>query len=259
MTKDEFLSMLSSELENLEKDYRTAIQRVDYFRQVNSRGKEYQEVEYQLKMVQQKINVLRRLVTLPAYARIQAMSNAEIEDYKKGKVEELELKVKEIESREEQEKAKLSQLKAEQDQLMTQFGSLSGSERDRAIYRGQQLSAEISRYDVNKQWGVFAQLRREVEEVRKQQEQIKVMTSQEIKQQLSAEIKESHDLAQTIEWTRNPIDASAELEASVASDPEKAQQMANLLTYYRRLSDEQSQIRGRLYLGYGLPKVLEKN
>ena len=43
MTKDEFLSMLSSELESLEKDYRAAIQRVDYFRQVNSRGKDLYE------------------------------------------------------------------------------------------------------------------------------------------------------------------------------------------------------------------------
>ena len=190
MTKDEFLSMLSGELENLEKDYRTAIQRVDYFRQVNSRGKEYQEAEYQLKLVQQKINVLRRIVALPAYARIQAMSDAEIEEYKKDKVEELELRIKEIESREEQAKAKLSQLKAEQEQLMAQFGSLSGSERDRAIYRGQQLSTEISRYDVNNQWGVFASLKRKIEEVRKLQEQIKAVTSQEIKQQLSSEIKD---------------------------------------------------------------------
>jgi hypothetical protein len=258
MTKEEFLSMLNTELENLEKDYQTARQRVEYFRAVNSRGKEFQEAEYQLKMVQQKVNALRRLVTLPAYARIQAMSDAEIEEYKKGKIKELELKIKEIQAREEQEKAKLSQLKAEQDQLMAQFGSLSRSERDRAIYRGQQLTAEISRYDVNNQWGVFAEIKREIDEVRKQQEQIKAMTSQEIKQQLSSEMKESHDLAQTIEWTRNPIDASTELEASVASDPEKAQQMANLLTYYGRLSDEQSQIKGRMYLAYGLPKVLEK-
>ena len=258
MTKEEFLSMLNTELENLEKDSQSARQRVEYFRAVNSRGKEFQEAEYQLKMVRQKVNVLRRLVTLPAYARIQAMSDAEIEEYKKGKIEELELKIKEIQAREEQEKAKLSQLKAEQDQLMAQFGSLSGSERDRAIYRGQQLTAEISRYDVNNQWGVFANIKREIDEVRKQQEQIKAMTSQEIKQQLSSEMKESYNLAQTVEWTRNPINASTELEASVASNPEKAQQMANLLTYYRRLSDEQSQIKGRMYLGYGLPKVLEK-
>lgn len=258
MTKEEFLSMLNNELENLEKDYQTGWQRVEYFRAINSRGKEFQDAVYQLKIVQIKVNALQKLVTLPAYARIQVMSDVEIEDYKKGKIEELELKIKEIKAKEEQEKAKLSQLKAEQDQLMAQFGSLSGSERDRVIYRGQQLTAEISRYDVNNQWGVFANIKREIDEVRKQQEQIKAMTSQEIKQQLSSEMKESYNLAQTVEWTKNPIDASTELEASVASDPEKAEQMANLLTYYRRLSDKQSQIKGRLYLCYGLPKVLEK-
>lgn len=256
MTKDEFLSMLSSELENLENDYRTAIQRVDYFRQVNSSSKELQDAKYQLKMIQQKINVLRRLIALPSYLRIQAMSDAEIDEYKKGKVEELELKIKEIESRVAQENEKLSQLKAEQDQLIAQFGILSGSERDRAIYRGQQLSSEIRRYDSDNPFSTFAQLKKEIEELRKQQEQIKTMTSQEIKQQLSSEIKGSRDLAQTVELTKTPIDEFTELEASVAYDPEKAQQMARLLAHYRELSDEQSQIKGRMQLVYGLPRTL---
>ena len=184
MTKEEFLSMLNIELENLEMQYQIARKRVDYFRELNSRGKEFQEAEYQFKMVQRNLNALRRLVTLPAYARIQAMSDAEIEYYKKGKIEELELKIKEIQAREIQEKAKLSQLKAEQDQLMAQFGSLSDSERDRAIYRGQQLSTEISRYDVNNQWGVFADITREIDEVRKQQVQIESLNSQQNKPQI---------------------------------------------------------------------------
>lgn len=256
MTKEEFLSMLNSELENLEKDYKTAIQRADYFRMVDSRGTEFQEADYQLNIVQAKINALRNLVNLPAYARIQAMSDVEIEEYKKGKTEELELKVKEFQAREEQEKAKLSQLKAEQDQLVAQFGSLSGSERDSAIYRGQQLTEEIRRYDVNNKWGVFADIKSKIDEVRKQQEEIQTMTSQAIKQQLSSEMKESFELAQAIERTRKPIDASTELSASVASDPKKARQMANLLAFYSSLSDA-SQIKGRLYLPYDLPKVLE--
>ena len=83
MTKEEFTSMLNTELESLEKEYQLATQRVGFFRTVNFRDKEFQEAEYQLKMVRQKVEALRSLVTLPAYARIQAMSDAEIEEYKK--------------------------------------------------------------------------------------------------------------------------------------------------------------------------------
>ena len=259
MTKDEFLSMLSEELENLEEERKAARQKVEYFKAVNSKGGESQEAEYQLKIVERKVNRLKDLLTFPAYARIQAMSDIEIEEYKKEKIEELELKIKEIESREEQEKAKLSQLKAEQEQLMTQFGTLSGSERDRVISRGQQLSTEIIKYDVDNEYGVFASLKKEIEEVRKQQEQIEAMTSQEVKQQLSSEIKESDNLAQQVEWAKQPINASTELEASVGSDSEKAQQMANLLARYERLSDEQKQIKGRRYLRLlDLPPLLKR-
>lgn len=258
MTKEEFTSMLNSELESLEKEYQLATQRVGFFRTVNFRDKEFQEAEYQLKMVRQKVEALRSLVTLPAYARIQAMSDAEIEEFKKGKIEELELKIREIQAREEQEKARFSQLKAEREKLIVQFGNLSGNEREMVIYRGRQLIEEISRYDVNNRWGVFAKLKIQIEETRKQQEQIKAMSSQEIKQQLSSEIKESRYLAQKIEMMRDPIAAFTELEASVASDPEKAQQMANLLTAYGRISNEQSQIKCRMYLGYELSIALEK-
>lgn len=258
MTKDEFLSMINNEIENLEQEYETTRKKIEYFKAINKEGKEYQGAEYNLRLIQQKIDSLRRFVSLPAYARIQAMSDIEIEDYKKGKIEELELKIKEIEAIEEQEKAKLSQLKAEQEQLMVQFGSFYGEEREKAIQRGQQIAAEITRYDANNQWGVFAQHKKEIEEIRKQQEQIKAMTSQEIKQKLSSEIEGSHNLAQSVEYTEMPIDSFTELKASVAQDPEKAQQMATLLTLYQRLSDQQGKIKGRLYLEYGLPKLLQR-
>ncbi len=258
MTKEEFVSMLNSELENLEQEYKFARQTVEYFKTINSGGKELQEAEYRLKVVQKKFDALRGFVDLPAYARIQAMSDIEIEEYKKEKIEELELKINEIEAREKQEKVKFSQLKAEQEQLIAKIGNLFGNERDNAIYRGQQLAVKLSEYDINNQWGVFANIRKEIDKVRMQQEQIKAMSSQEIKQQLSSKINKSNDLAQRIEWTKDPIEASEKLKSSVALDPEKAQRMANLLTDYRKLSDEQSQIEVYMDLGYGLPRELEK-
>lgn len=257
MTKDEFLSMLDSELENLEKEYHAVRERNLHLLRNNIKDSEYQETLYQEKIYQIKCRNLYGLVGLPAYARIQAMSDVEIEEYKKSKIEELELKVEEIESREKQEKAKFYQLKAEQTQILSQLGANPFNGRDTRIYRSQELSAEISRYDINNPYGKFAKIKRELEEVRKQQEKIKAATSQEIKQQLSAKIERNYDLEQRVENSKKPINNYREVLASVSSDSKKAQQVSNLLEHYRQLSNEQNQVIKEIYLDRGLPYELE--
>lgn len=92
MTNDEFLSMLNSEFENLEKEYQSAKQKAEGTSRFNP---EYEEYQYQFMIVEEKFNALKKLASLPAYARIQAMSDIEIEEYKKDKVEELDSIIKE--------------------------------------------------------------------------------------------------------------------------------------------------------------------
>ena len=100
MTKDEFVSMINSELESLKKEYESAKKKVEYFRTVTVNtileSRDYEVAKYELTMVREKMRVLNRIISLPAYARIQAMSDIEIEEYKKERAEELELKIKEL-------------------------------------------------------------------------------------------------------------------------------------------------------------------
>lgn len=96
MTNDEFLSMLNSEFENLEKEYQSAKQKAEGTSRFNP---EYEEYQYQFMIVEEKFNALKKLASLPAYARIQAMSDIEIEEYKKDKVEELDSIIKENQQR----------------------------------------------------------------------------------------------------------------------------------------------------------------
>lgn len=257
MTKDEFLIMLNRELENLEKEYYTARKRVDYLSKTNS--EELQEAIYQLNLVEKKLDTIKSLVNFPAYARIQAMSDIEVEKYRKDKISELELKVEELKTREKEASEQLSKLKAQQEELIKQFKQLSGRERENVIYRGRLLNIEISKYDINNQFGVFATIQKEMQEVRKLQEQIKNMTTIQIKDKLSNEIKESKYFEQTLKCSSEYVlDSSTKLLATVASDPKKAIQMADLLANYRRLSDEQKHIKGSLYLVWGLPYELKR-
>lgn len=256
--KDEFLSLLNGEFESLQEEYHPISERYNYLAKNGRKGNEFQEMSFQEELFRRKYVNLYHLVRLPAYARIQAMSDVEIEDYKKSKIEELELKVKEIESREKQEKATFFQLKAELAQISSQLGTDPFiSDRDMKIYRSQQLSSQISMYDANNPFGKFAMLKKKLEEVRKQQEKIKALTSQEIKQQLSAKIEGSYNLKQIVERTQNPIGNYREVLASVASDSKKAQEVSNLVENYRQLSNKQKQVIDKLYLGRGLPYQLE--
>ena len=261
MTKDEFVSMINSELESLKKEYESAKKKVDYFRTVtvNSilESRDYEVANYELTMVREKMRVLNRLISLPAYARIQAMSDIEIEEYKKERAEELELKIKELHAKEEQEKEKAAQLKAEQEQLITKFGDLSGDERDKAIARGRQLISDINEHDINNKYGIFARIRAEIDDLKQEQEQIKSKTSEEIKKELSSKIEESQSLEKvTNDLSTNTIDSFTELRASVASDPEKGIQMANLLAKYTDLTTEQKKITEKLDLPWDLPYKL---
>lgn len=264
MTKEEVSSMLNAELENLERQCNEAYQKIDYFRNINTKNgssgsKELQEANYQLSLIYSKIDTVRNLISLPAYARIQAMSDIEIEEYKKDSIAELDLKIQEIRAREEVEKTKLSKLKAQQQELISQFGSLSGTERDNAVYKGQQLQAEISRYESKEHWGVFPCIQREIQEVEKLQEQIRAKMPQEIKNEMTTQLKDSRNIIQILENTNKySINVDTQLKAAVANNPEKAQQMATLLTYYRKLDDEKAKVKGRMSLGFGLPKMLEK-
>lgn len=269
MSKEEFLSMLNVELENLEREAELARRRIKYFESIGEQRKEvYQEALYQFRIVQTKIDALRKILLLPALARIQAMSDVEIEEYKKSKNEELELKIKEIESRKEQAKAKLAQLKAEQDQIIAQFGTIDRDKREELTNRGKRIFAEIERYDINNRYGVFAQLQAEIAEVRKQQEQLERMTSQEIKKQLLSQKKESVDkpykkaqLEELIDLlSNNPTHISmfTELASEVGLDFTKAKQLAELLSHYADLSKEQEQPSVRIDLPSYLPDELRR-
>ena len=176
MIKEEFILMINKELTNLEKDFREKI------KILNDNPNRSEDVHYQLNLIERKISSLRRLVDLPVYARIQAMSDVEIEDYKQGKIGELELKIRKIQA----------------------------------------------------------------------------MKAEEVKEQLNSELKGNHDLAKTMEFYKEIVDPSIELKASsVATDTEKAQQMATLLALYKGLSDDLNRIKCTVDLGSELPEELQ--
>lgn len=67
---------------------------------------EHRMKKCRLHMSEKWLSILSQYEKLPAYARVEEMSDIELEEYKKEKIKELELKIKEIEAKEESSKSK---------------------------------------------------------------------------------------------------------------------------------------------------------
>lgn len=257
MTKEEFENIINAELDKLQAERDSAKQKVEYFSVIAPGSREYIDAKNALNFITEKINRLRECVQFPAYARIQAMSDVEIEHYKEEKVAELETKISELESKIEEAKAELAQLKAEQDLIVSKFGSLSEEEKNAAIDRGRRIRASIMSYEDTSNSGKIRSIELEIEEIRKQQEKIKKSTSQEIKYDLCSKIKGKVNIDYLIK--RASLSSDQELLAAVSADPEKVHEMANCILRYYQLSSEQDEIKAtNLYLPRTLPNALDE-
>lgn len=259
MTKEEFLKIVDNELERLENDSVNFNQLLEQLKRENRYGNEFKNITYQLSVINREISMLKNLLQLPAYSRIQAMSDVEIEEYKRNKIAELELKIQELDSQQKQEESNFTQLQAEMEQIKKQLGSTVEIEREKALYQSQQLQTEMLKYNSKGPFNIFAVINRKIEQLKQQQEQIRNKSYQEIKDEIASSIKESNYFTKiTDKASSYNMDVTEELLLAVASNPDKARQMANLLTNYRGLIDEQRHVVGKLPLLSGLPQSLQK-
>lgn len=117
----EFESIIVDEINNLSKELEAARQKLNYYDNLYPNmsastkyyyipGNDYHKTELKISLLNNKISRLRALIELPKYARIQAMSDIEVEEYKKNKINELEGKIKEIEIIKEENKKTVAQL-----------------------------------------------------------------------------------------------------------------------------------------------------
>ena len=233
MTKEEFLAMVSSEIDKLEEEEKKLKNEVEYYKATNPWGAEILDAEYRYGLVKSKIEAIKRFIELPAYERIQAMSVSEIEKYKKGKIHDLQLEIDRIDAQIKQEEGRLSGLVSEREQLIDGFSKMDPLSRNAAVIRGRKISSELNAR------GKLPELERKKAKITQEKEQLASMTPEEIKKQLSSEIKGSSDLARSVESLMDNVDLTERLKAVVAEDPKKAREMASLLVDYEKLDAAQ--------------------
>ena len=153
MSNEEFLAMVSDKERKLTKEYSSLYENAEMYKRIDSNGKEFQDLDYLLSLNGGERFELRQIENMPSYARIGAMSEAEIAD------------------------------------------------------------------------------------LRKQHYEFQSMTSEEIKTKLRNEIPNSYSYYQMINAAQQPVNGFSALQASIATYPEGARQLAGLMTEHSQLHD----------------------
>lgn len=253
MTKEEFATMLDAELEKLQEEYKINSHRYEFMKKFHNGSIDYNNSLFQKQITKKKLESLKKVITLPLYARVQAMSDVELEAEKKARVEEAELNIKAKEEEIKQAEEKLSHLNDERVQLIDKYeedGYAKGTWSDTLYYREQELCSEIHSYHFD----IIPKLEKELEELRKKPEEIKLMTNQDIKQQLLSKVKISNSLGENAKMFENS-DVFRDFTSPL--EPEKLEQMESLLNEYQDLCNEQKTLGVDIGLPYEIPNFLK--
>lgn len=252
MTKEEFLQMVERVLDDLTEEHKKISSTVEYYKNVNPDGEEIKRANYQLDVVMQKITHIRTILHLPMYARIQDMSEAEVEAYKNDKISEMRLKGVNLTAKLQQLQEEISRLKSKHEEIVTTFSTLDDVKRDEAIAQGQSIQQTINSKTFDLQ-----QLQTEIEELKKAIEDIQKKSSEEIKNELTSEIENAFYLNGAYRMKSEVVD-SEKLSATVGKDPSKARELAKLMVDYTALVDAQKRPTAIIDLPYRLPELLRK-
>lgn len=232
MTKEEFALMINTEIEMLEQEQIGLRNQIEYATAI---GYDAEDAKYKLELVSHKIGMIREFINYPAYARIQAMSDIEIEEYKKGKAEELDDKIQILKTQEEKEKANFSELLTKRKELMSNFGALQGAEREETIRKGRQIQQQIDKYEFDRQLGTT---QKAIQELEQEKATLSSKTPNEIKNEMTQRLQ-NEDKKNYYNVEPKRLTEEQKLLAAVADDPEKSRQMANIMTRYGGLQRQQ--------------------
>lgn len=209
MAKEEIINnaekLFSEYYKNLEDEKQKQSIIVKYINEIDSKSETAKSYNYYNDIAVANFNMISKLENLPTYARIQAMSDLEIEAYRKEQIAKLEKAIEEV--------------------------------------KGKQEQSESSE---------------QINDLKKQQSLMESKTPQEIKDELLDQVKNSAFLRSVIESTKKELNPTTELYATFANNYVSANNIAELLTQHRLLSDKQRQIREPLNLQDIFPELLKK-
>lgn len=246
MTKEEFLKIITDELDDTYEMFEEINKRVNYFKSIGVdyvikdiySVEELEDAKHYALLAQERIKSLMELVDYPMIARINAMSEAEIEEYRKEKLQVLDCEIENIKKNLKDVDDKLFKLLQQRENIIKRFSpkydEITIDSREMRIQeRFTDQGKEIQRKIVSIKQEEIRPLKEKLEEVIKQQEELKNMSLVEIKKMMVEKLENGSK----IQASRNHVMETKlvpciNLLTSVVDDYEKTTKLEGLIKHY---------------------------
>ena len=252
MTKEEFLSIIYDEIEKLEEDRKNISSKTTSIEMV-SENEEVEAANYQLKLIDYKLNAIRDLISLPIYARIQSMSVGEIEEYKKKRIDNLIGELQKIEAKEVEYKENMDQ---QENEVTTEISNILSEKNQDADVKGfDELIKKLGIYSSSRK-AFLSEISKKKDAIHKEIDAIRKKTSQEIKEEFLSKINGKEALEEKIKGLSGNV--TEKMMAVIGNDYDKVKNAVELLSELYSYDVDMLSLTVHLDFGDKLPKKLEE-
>jgi len=228
MFDTEFNLIICKLEEKLISEREEILKKIEYYNQVDTESDELKKLKYQLALANDKIKMVKEIIDLPRYARYDAMSDTELEEYKRNRMTILNCTIDSLTYKINSEKSRILDLRMEQDDIATRYGATDKKEeKESFIKKGNNIKKTIE--NSNK---LIQEYYKKQEEKIKERELFKGKSYDEIKD----ELKKSCNFNLSNLSKINISNSLIKLMASVADDYDKSMKLSNLLYEYNKCS-----------------------
>ena len=235
MTKEEYGKIIDNEIERLTKESNELINQIEFYKKVEKPKEEIDNLQYQFDLVSSKLIRLKQQIGVHIRARIEAMSDVELEEIKKERIEN-----KRFECDQKQRKVTSEEQIVKGYNLEFETLSKSGNSSPENIEKGKKISENIN-YADNR----LAAARIEYNTAISELDELKSLTPSQMKNKLLAETE-----------YRNNIDSLIEMDENIGidlgeKDYKKAQELIALRSSLTNLQEKKksAKITRQYFLG----------
>ena len=142
MSKDEFLTIISREIDALEESLNYINSEIQYAKDMKRNDDIIDRLYYQKEEITDKIISIRDLINYPIYVRVRNMSDEELKRYKKDKDNEFELAIQDTDDKLGKANERFTQIKKQEEKLIGRYGRMSDEERGNALVEGKKIDSD---------------------------------------------------------------------------------------------------------------------
>ena len=204
MTNVEFETIISRELDRLKTERDRLVKQYSFHQKVTSisnltsrEDERMNKLLYEISLVQEKIRRIQDFVGIEAKARIQLMSEIEVEEFRKAMIRDANQRLNKVEEKINKTKKKIQELNEEYEKLSVQDIT------DEKINRGKLILTGLQSESYNVQ-----DLEKDKQTIEQQIRTLEQKTVQEIREDLLAKIKTKGNIDELIAEGKDNVDLS---------------------------------------------------